>query len=342
MRILNYVVFVLFVTSIVTTIAFAQPNLTITSIDDLGVGQTGVINVDFVNNGEVNGMQFDLSFNPSLVSADLNGLTFSQAAADLGYAPISALINNNSTLRLAVNPPVVDPLPDLPSGALFSIPFMGVAAGTTTLDIMEVNGRIFANQGVTVPADILTNGAITVEGGPPPFVNVTITKSSDTNRIDPGVPVVITYNIILNSNGDQTAEDVGVTDALPDGAVFDAGMSSPECEMLIGPPNSVGCDVGDIPAGQERVLNIAISITGMEGSILNQAIVDFLDEFGERVENASNTFTIRVGGGGGGGGGSCALASNTPTGSSAVNILLLLMPALVIGIVRLRKYKNVK
>jgi len=112
--------------------------------------------------------------------------------------------------------------------------------------------------------------------------------------------------------------------------------------MLIGPPNSVGCDVGDIPVGQERVLNIAISITGMEGSILNQAIVDFLNEFGERVENASNTFTIRVGGGGGGGGGGCSLASNTPTGNSAVNILLLLMPALVIGLVRFRKYRTAK
>lgn len=342
MKILNYMVATLFIVNMIAIGAVAQPNLTVSSLD-LDVGETGSIQISFENNSEVDQIQLDLSFNPSLVSVDMSGITFSQAAQDAGFTFFSALVNNNSTLRMGTNPPVQVPIPPIPSGVIFNIPFTGLSSGTSNLDIMPIGGQFFFDDGVAVPPDVITGGSIMVSGDPPPpvgSVNVTITKSSDTNRIDPGVPVVITYNIILNSNGDDPAEDVGVTDALPDGAVFDAGMSSPECNMLIGPPNSVGCDVGDIPAGQERVLNIAISITGMEGSILNQAIVDFLNEFGERVENASNTFTIRVGGGGGGGG--CALANNTPTGSSAVNILLLLMPALVIGFVRLRKYKNVK
>ena len=345
MRTLSYVVVTLFIANMIATIAFAQPNITVSSLN-LDVEETGIIEVSFVNNGDVVLIGFDLPFNPSIVSVDLNGITISDALDDAGFSIVKSLINNDSTLRLGLNSPVPPVL--VPSGVVFRIPFTGIADGTTDLDIMPQGGSIFLGVGgITVPPDVVTDGSIMVSGDPPPpdSVNVTITKMSDTTRIDPGIPVTIIYNIILNSNGEETAEDVGVTDALPDGAVFDAGMSSLECDMLIGPPNSVGCDVGDIPAGEGRELNIAISITGIENNdILNQAIVDFLDAVGERVENTSNTFTIKVGGeDNGGGNSSCSLASHTSTLNSAANILLLLMPAVVIGFVRFRKkYKNVK
>jgi len=156
-------------------------------------------------------------------------------------------------------------------------------------------------------------------------------------RINPDELSVIAYDIVLESTGDGTATGVKVTDELREGAVFESGLSSGNCNLLIG-ANTVECIVGNLTAGEISVLTITISIIREQGDdILNDAIVEFLNEFGEVEMVESNVYRIRVGGGGGGGGG-CSVATGAVSGMGAVGSLaVLLIPVFAIGIRRLRR-----
>lgn len=309
------------------------------------IGERTPLNLDFTNDGQVGAINFTVEFDQNVVDFSCNGFFNVIAGPDLIGLPVlnlSAFVTNSQvTVSLDQGAGQVNPLPD---GEIITINFCisesAQVGNSSSLDI-TVNSMTDINGGDIIPPVADTeDGSITVASEPPQNIDVSITKSADTNRIDPGVPVLIEYTISLDATGDSGAQatDVEITDALPLGSAFREDLSSDQCEMLIGPSNSIGCEVGSLIAGESQDLTIVISITGQEGAdILNQAILDYVDEIGNPVQKNSNTVTIRVSSGGGGGGG-CALAADS-TDNGLVNWGILLLPAIFV-LYRNRKSVN--
>ncbi|MGB7293419.1 MAG: hypothetical protein WBD99_14685 [Thermodesulfobacteriota bacterium] len=330
-----------FLVFLVYGVAQAQPNLTLP--DELAIlGGSVEVGLDFENNGEVTAAELDILFDDTIVSIDPDTDIEASAALDAaGFTLFPNVVGGTITLAI-IN--LEDPAALIPNGEIVLMDFSADQVGLT--DLMFSGVVLGDAGGMPVLVDTLTDGSIEVEAAPPAEINVTIEKDADTNRVDPDVPVLISYDIILEGVGEPggVATDVIVTDALPDGAAFQAADSSPECEMLLGPPNSVECEVGTVDEGEIVVLTIVISITRESGDdIFNEALVDFLNGFGDPVENASNVVTVRVGGGGGGGDDGCALASsgNTSGIGSLGLFAVLLIPVFAIGLRRLIR-KNCK
>jgi uncharacterized repeat protein (TIGR01451 family) len=164
----------------------------------------------------------------------------------------------------------------------------------------------------------MTSLAIPVAGAP----NVSIEKSSNVSAVSSGQPSQITYTIRIESDGDEEARDVVVTDDLPEGSTL--VEASHGC--LEENPGTVVCDVGNLPDEEERILSLTIDITPQAASVINQAIVEFLG--GQN----SDSFTIGVTGGEGEGGGGCSLAQGKAhLGSLTSLIFILLLPGLIVG-----------
>lgn len=151
--------------------------------------------------------------------------------------------------------------------------------------------------------------------------NVSIEKSSDVSAVSRGRPTQIAYTIRIENEAGGEAQDVVVTDDLPEGSAL--AESSQGCVQQ--DPGTVVCDVGNLPAGEERIFGITIDITPQSASIINQAIVEFLG--GQN----SDSFTISVTGVEGGGGG-CSMASGEAhSGSLTSTMLILVLPGLIVG-----------
>lgn len=307
------------------------------------IGERTPVNLDFINDGQVGGINFTVEFDPNVIDFSCNFFFDVVAGPDLIGLPVlnlSSIVTNNQVIvNLNQGGGQVNPLPD---GEIITINFCiseaAQVGNSSSLDI-TVNSMTDTNGGDILPPVADTeDGSITVANEPPQNIDVNITKSVDTNRIDPGVPVLIEYTISLNATGDSGAQatDVEVTDSLPLGATFREDLSSEQCEMLIGPQNTIGCEAGSLLAGENQDLTIVISINGQEGvDILNQAVLDYVDEIGNPVQKNSNTVTVRVRSGGGGGGGGCVLSADSTDGG-LVNFGILLIPAIFV-LYRLRK-----
>lgn len=158
--------------------------------------------------------------------------------------------------------------------------------------------------------------------------NVSIEKSSNVSTVRRGRSSQITYTIRIESDGDDEARDVVVTDDLPEGSTL--AEASQGC--LEENPGTVVCDVGNLPQEEERVLSLTIDITPQAASIINQAIVEFLG--GQN----SDSFTIGVTGGEGEGGGGCSMAGGQgQSGSLSTIVIILLLPLLLTGLRLFRK-----
>lgn len=169
----------------------------------------------------------------------------------------------------------------------------------------------------------MTSLAIPVVSAP----NVSIEKSSNVSTVSRGRSSQITYTIRIESDGNEEAREVVVTDDLPDGStLLEASQGCSEDESGV-----VGCEIGSLPNGEETTLNITIEITPQAASIINQAIVEFLG--GQN----SDSFTISVTGGQFGGGG-CSLAiGRGQSGSLSTIGIALMLPLLLTGLRLFRK-----
>jgi hypothetical protein len=321
-------------------VAQAQPNLSLPTITT-GVGTLVDVGLDFENNGEVVVAQMDILFDSNVVSIDPAADISASAALDAAGFTLQASDVAGGIRIVIFN--LGDPAALIPSGEIVMMDFSADQQGDTLLTFSGV--QLGDAGGMEVPVDNLTDGSIEVEAAPPAEIDVEISKDADTNRVQAGVPVLITYFINLEGVGEPggVATNVFVTDELPTGAEFQAADSSSVCEMLLG-ANTVECDVGSVEEGEVVGLEIAISITRDRGDdIFNDAVVDFLDGFGDPVENLSNLVTVRVGGGGGGGDNGCALASSgNPTGIGHLGFFaVLLIPVFTVGLRRIIR-KNSK
>ncbi len=162
-------------------------------------------------------------------------------------------------------------------------------------------------------------------------LDVTIVKSSDVIEVTERKTEEITYTIILENTGTQSATGITVEEPLPADATLVVASAGCTENVVLG---IVTCDVGTIGSGIERTLTITISLKPRGEELLNEAILRFLGVGGVTVQKSSNTVVITIKDAPSG----CSLASGAPKlGTTSANILILLIPGLVFGIRALRR-----
>lgn len=141
----------------VAAVGYAQ---TLTVGSDSGVqGQTLTIPVTFTNDADnVVGLQFDVTFNTALV--DITGATAGSALSGTSFG-FSTSEPSAGVRRIIITPPIVTPLPTVPSGELASLTVKIVgASGTAPLALVNVS-MSDASGGAVEPA-ALNDGTVTI------------------------------------------------------------------------------------------------------------------------------------------------------------------------------------
>ena len=284
-------------------------------------------NIIFNNSatGDGGDIFIDDDFNNNLMGSTVNLSNndfsdfFSVCENTVGCTPnVNQGSNNINTDPLFVNAPAGDvnltansPAIDLGSPTAPNLPATDFAG----------NPRIFG------PAPDM--GALEFTGSS--TIDVTIVKSSDLIEVAEKKTVEITYTIILVNTGTQSATNITVQEPLPSGATLVGASAGCTENVVLG---IVTCDVGTIGSGIQRTLTITISISPRGEEILNQAILRFLGAGGVTVEKNSNPVVITIKNAPSG----CSLTSGAPKpGTTAANILILLIPGLLFGIRALRR-----
>ena len=131
-----------------------------------------------------------------------------------------------------------------------------------------------------------------------PRPDVALTKTDLTDPIVSGASEV--YNLVVDNIGPEPAQDVVIKDNLPTGAVYNDGLSSPECDASSGPDPDIGtvdvvCNLGTV-AGQ-AIVQIAITAPTItqDTFLLNLAYVSSSNElFTQTGNNLDGEFTAVI------------------------------------------------
>lgn len=320
--------FASFLVFVVYGVAKAQPHLELPGVS-VNVDDSVNANLTFENNDLVTTAQLDILFDSNIVSIDpATDIVRSGALLGAGFTLQSAAVAGGVRLTIFNT----DPSVLIPDGEIVLMLWEGERVGMAPLSFSDI--ILGDSAGMGVPVSSTTDGLITVREDILP-VNVSIVKTADTSRINPGDLSTVTYTIALESDGLAAATGVTVTDELPEGSEFFPELSSGNCDLLVG-ANTVQCIVGNLTVGEVSVLQISVTIA-CEVDVLNQAIVEFLDSQGQTDQNDSNILTVRCSRSSGGGGCSIATGPVDGKGGALTSVAMLLIPALVIGIRRLRR-----
>ncbi len=190
--------------------AFAQPDLTVGNASGLP-GATVSTDVSFTNNGAVVGMSFDITYDSALVTPGV-------VTPSAGLTPHTVATSVvPGVLHVLINPPLVNPLPTVNDGVMFTVSWTiagGAAAGNTPLGLTAV---VFSDaQAQAVTPGALTPGQITINAAPvlvPNVVGLTQAAASTaitnaglvvgtvTTQNDPNIPAgtVISQNPAANA-----------------------------------------------------------------------------------------------------------------------------------------------
>ncbi|NCC39519.1 MAG: hypothetical protein EOM21_08735, partial [Gammaproteobacteria bacterium] len=138
----------------------AQPTLVMGSASGTP-GQVVTTDVGFANladaPGPVVGMQFSIQYDPAR-------LVYNEVTADSALSPHAVRTNGSTpgTLLILLTPPIENPLPALPDGALLNVEWSilaGASPGVTELALAEV---ILGNREATAVIGETTAGGITI------------------------------------------------------------------------------------------------------------------------------------------------------------------------------------
>ena len=241
--------------------AFAQPDLTVGN----GAGLPGAtVNtaVSFTNNGAVVAMSFEITYDPARVTpgAVTNGPA-------LAPHSVATNIPVAGTLRVLVNPPLVNPLPTVNNGVLFTVPWTiaGAAApGNVPLGLATV---VFSNAAAgAVPPGTLTPGQITINAAPVVVPNVVgLTQANATTAITNAGLVVGT--VTTQNNAAPAGQVIGQNPAA--GASVAAG-SAVDLVVSLGPPPPV--NVPNVVGLTQAAATTAITNAGLVvGTVTSQS-----------------------------------------------------------------------
>jgi uncharacterized repeat protein (TIGR01451 family) len=119
-----------------------------------------------------------------------------------------------------------------------------------------------------------------------------IVKTSDKNTYKPSSLVI--YTVKVTNNGPSDAQDVVVTDTLPDlkQAIYQSDTGG--CTMSATNPTQLTCNVGSLPVDQSRSFQVNLVVKGSRGDVSNTAIVTSSTTDLTPGDNTS-TRTVRIG-----------------------------------------------
>ncbi|MDG4583601.1 MAG: IPTL-CTERM sorting domain-containing protein [Candidatus Competibacter sp.] len=241
--------------------AFAQPDLTVGNGAGLP-GATVNTDVSFTNNGAVVAMSFEITYDPTRVTpgAVTNGPALSPHS-------VATNIPVAGTLRVLVNPPLVNPLPNVNNGVLFTVPWTiaGAAApGNVPLGLVTV---VFSNAAAgAVPPGTLTPGQITINAPPVNVPNVVgLTQAAATTAITNAGLVLGT--VTTQSNAAPAGQVISQNPAA--GASVAAG-SAVDIVVSLGPPPPV--NVPNVVGLTQAAAATAITNAGLVvGTVTSQS-----------------------------------------------------------------------
>jgi hypothetical protein len=183
---------------------FADPDTDVSvdpSTQNVGTGATFAVGIYVVPDTAIAGMQFSLSFNPSLITANsvTEGNLFSQGGASTYF--VSGTIDNVAGTITNVWGVINEPGQTVSSpGTFATISFTaGTAAGTSPIDLSNV--IVGDLGGMAVPITV-TDGEVVITGAPPPEYTVTF----DT---DPEATGTITFDGVIYSDGNTVDKTAG-------------------------------------------------------------------------------------------------------------------------------------
>lgn len=153
----------------------------------------------------------------------------------------------------------------------------------------------------TTPDKDLTNNSSSVNYNVQPKTDLTVVKASsaETTGTPAGQDVVYTISAIVPRNGLSDAQNVVITDILPDGVYFVRATTggsictTPEANSLVAAGNNtIRCEVGSIRNGAEQVVTVVVKpTTAQVGKQLeNNATVTTSTPEVDTTNNAAKVF----------------------------------------------------
>lgn len=232
-----------------SVIAVADLSITKTdALDPVFAGEQLVYTIEYANAGPSD------ATNAQVVDLLPAGVTFVAAVSDDGSCSESA---DTVTCDLGTLVPgalgEVTVVVDVPADAVAGSITNSVTIGSDASDPNPSDNSADESTDIDTSADL------------------SVTKVASATEVRPGDR--ITYTITYANAGPSTAVDVVVTDTLPGSVVFvSASPDSGTCNETGG---VVTCDVGDVAAGDSRVVlvTVEVSATAVSGPMANQVDV---------------------------------------------------------------------
>jgi uncharacterized repeat protein (TIGR01451 family) len=157
----------------------------------------------------------------------------------------------------------------------------------------------------------------------PVTVNLSMTKNAEPNPTE--CKKDVTYTIVASSTGTAQAENVVVTDKLPDGlTLVSVSATQGTCEEVDTVTGT--CNLGTLPVGESATITVVTTPT-KAGTIIN-ATSATADSLETPVTTSVDLIVNNVNCGGGGGGGGCSMMELGVSGSAIPLGMLVSLAAL--------------
>jgi uncharacterized repeat protein (TIGR01451 family) len=147
---------------------------------------------------------------------------------------------------------------------------------TVEVDPDTPGGAILFNQAVASAEQIDLDNSDNRDGEQTPVTaaaELSISKADDPDPVTAGE--LLEYTLMVGNAGPSTADDVVITDELPDGLTFEGAIGDGACETL--PNGTVRCELGDLAPGEDAEVTILARVASdvaCGSALSNTATVD--------------------------------------------------------------------
>ncbi len=176
-------------------------------------------------------------------TAGVPGDSMQPTTCAFGTVPSGA--TRQMTIRVRVDPGAV--------GGLHN----DARAGSQTFDSNASNNLAHTDTQVTTSADL------------------SVTKTASPDPVTAGTPVA--YSVRVSNSGPSTARNASLVDRLPGFVTFtsaDVQHGPGSCVLVVGVPDEVRCELGDLPPGDYRIVTISgvVKSAAPSGQVLSNSV----------------------------------------------------------------------
>ncbi len=160
-----------------------------------------------------------------------------------------------------------------------------IIVNTTTVETITNNASVTSS---TSDSNITNNSTSEQTTVKPLEADLSITKSETLDPVTVGDN--ITYTVTVNNNGPNTAENVIMTDNLPNGVTFEsANASQGNCSES---NSTVACNLGDISNGNNVIITIIVNTATVETITNNASVTSSTDDPNSNNNSTSEPTTV--------------------------------------------------